>query len=211
MERGRLRFYVNILLVVMVVGSWLGMFFFGSGSLVQNGIGSLRYFTTLSNIFAGAVAAAWLISSRRSEDGRASERVEKLKYVAAASVGLTFATVLFFLGPIYGYPAMFVGFNLPMHLLTPVTAIREVIFLTDTGYTKRDNLLVIIAPLIYGIGYLINILINGTGEWPDTNDWYFFFHWGYAIGALIYVVLTAVTWGIGLMMRKLQRASKKAS
>lgn len=209
MKRGT-RFYVNILLVVMTFGSWLGMFFFGAGSLVQNGIGSLKYFTTLSNIFVGIVAAAWLVSAGKSEDGRASERVEKFKYVAAASVGLTLATVLFFLGPIYGYPSMFVGFNLPLHLLAPVTAILEVIFLTEIPYTRKDNRLVIIAPLAYGICYFLNVLINGVGEWPETNDWYFFFHWGYAVGVLIYAVLTVVTYGIGFGMRKLQRASRQS-
>lgn len=199
MERGRIRLYVNILLAVLVFGSWLGMFFFGSGSLVQNGFGSLRYFTLLSNLFVGFVAAAWL----------AGIRMERLKYIAAASVGLTLATVLFFLGPIYGYPEMFSGFNLPLHLIIPVIAILEVIFLADTPFTRKDNLLVIIPPLMYGIVYLINILVNGIGEWPDTNDWYFFFHWGYPVGALIYVVLIIVTWSIGFAMRKLQRAEYK--
>ena len=192
----------------MVFGSWLSIFFFGSGSLVQNGIGSLKYFTMLSNLFAGVMAAAWLLSAGKSNggDGRASERVERLKYVAAASVGLTCATVLFFLGPIYGYRAMFAGYNLPLHLIVPVIAIAEIIFLTDTPYTRRDNRLTIIPPLLYGIGYLANILINGIGQWPDTNDWYFFFYWGYPVGALIYAVLLAATWLMGFLMRKLQRA-----
>ena len=208
MGRERIRLYVNILLAVLVFGSWLGMFFFGTGSLVQNGFGSLRYFTLLSNLFVGFVAIAWLVNSGKGKggDGRASVRVERLKYIAAASVGLTFATVLFFLGPIYGYPEMFKGFNLPLHLIIPVIAILEVIFLTDTPFTRRDNRLVIIPPLMYGICYLVNILVNGIGEWPDTNDWYFFFHWGYPVGVLIYVILTAVTWSIGFAMRKLQRA-----
>ena len=263
-----LRWYVNILLVILVFGSWFGVFFFGSGSLVQNGIGSLRYFTMLSNLFAGFTALAWLISAGRnagdgsdgttkvgrntgdgsdgttkvdlnagegpegtakaakatkagkagssggttsagkSENGRASERVERIKYIAAASVGLTCATVLFFLGPIYGYGEMFAGANLPMHLVTPLIAIAEIVFLSDTSYTRRDNLLTIIPPLLFGMGYLANILINGIGEWPNTNDWYFFFYWGYPVGVLIYAVLLAATWLIGLLMRKLQRAGR---
>ena len=204
MKRGR-RFYWNILIVILAFGSWLGVFFFGNGSLLQNGFGALRYFTLQSNIFAGAMAVAWLVSAGKSEDGKASDLVEKFKYVAAASVGLTMMTVLFFLGPIYGYPSMFYGFNLPMHLLTPLLAILEVIFLSDYPYTRKDNHLVIIPPLMYGIGYLVNNLVNGMGEWPDTNDWYFFFHWGYPVGVLIYIVLMVVTWSIGLAMRKLQR------
>ena len=229
MGKNRLRWYVNILLAVLVFGSWFSVFFFGTGSLVRNGLGSLKYFTMLSNIFVGVIAVAWLVSTQKGAGAgkskkagvgksdndnenasgfRASNRVERLKYIAAASVGLTCATVLFFLGPIYGYPAMFEGFNLPLHLINPVVAILEIIFLSDVKYTRRDNLLVIIPPFLYGLGYIANILINGIGQWPDTNDWYFFFHWGYPVGALIYVVLLTVTWLIGLLIRKLQRAGK---
>ena len=229
MGKNRLRWYVNILLAVLVFGSWFSVFFFGTGSLVRNGLGSLKYFTMLSNIFVGVIAVAWLVSTQKGAGAgkskkagvgksdndnenasgfRASNRVERLKYIAAASVGLTCATVLFFLGPIYGYPAMFSGFNLPLHLITPVIAILEIIFLSDVTYTRRDNLMVMIPPFLYGLGYIANILINGMGEWPDTNDWYLFFHWGYAVGALFYAVLLAVTWLIGLLMRKLQRSGK---
>ena len=183
-------------------GSWVAVFFFGTGSLVHNGISSLRYFTMLSNLFAGAAAAAWLADTRNG--GRVSERIERLKYIAAASVGLTFTVVAGFLGPLYGYGEMFSGFNLPLHLIAPLTAMAEIIFLSDAEYTRRDNLLVIIPPLIYGVVYLANILINGMGVWPDTNDWYLFFAWGYPVGMVIYAAILAVTWLIGLMLRKLQ-------
>lgn len=231
MDRRKIRWLVNVFLVVAVFGSWLSIFFAGSGSLVQNGLGSLRYFTMLSNIFVGIVAAAWLVSvgkggigksntdssdicNKDSEDasintGKASPGVEQLKYIAASAVGLTFATVMFFLGPIYGYGEMFKGYNLPLHLIIPVAAILEIIFLSDVTYTRRDNLLAVIPPLLYGIGYLANILINGIGEWPATNDWYFFFYWGYPVGALIYVILLTAIWLIGFLMRKLQRTKSK--
>ena len=63
-----------------------------------------------------------------------------------------------------------------------------------------------LSPLIYGAFYLGNNLINGIGEWPDTNDWYFFLAWGYPVGILIFAVTCAVTWLLGLMMRKLHKA-----
>ena len=203
MDKNKLRRYVNIFRVIAVAGSWLAMFLFGEGSLAQNGIRSLKYFTTLSNIFVGVASAIWLVSSRKG--GKASSRVETLKYVAASAVGLTCITVLVFLGPLYGYPAMFAGASLFMHLITPVVAIAEVIFLSDAEYTRKDNRLVILSPLIYGVFYLGNIIVNGFGEWPDYNDWYLFFTWGYPIGILIYAIIFVVTWLLGLAMRKLQR------
>ena len=198
MQRSSVRRLVNIFLVVATFGSWIAVFFFGTGSLVQNGIGSLKYFTMLSNLFAGAVAAAWLVCG-------CSDRIERLKYIAAASVGLTFTIVAGFLGPLYGYKAMFSGFNLPLHLIAPVAAMLEIIFLSDATYTRRDNLLALIPPFLYGLVYLINIQINGMGVWPDTNDWYLFFAWGYPVGFLIFAMILIVTWLIGLLLRKLQQ------
>ena len=60
--------------------------------------------------------------------------------------------------------------------------------------------------LVYGAVYLANIGINGIGEWPETNDWYLFLSWGYPTGILIFAIICLVTWLIGLMMRKLNRA-----
>ena len=185
----------------MVLGSWIAIFVSASGTLMHNGINSLKYFTVLSNLFEGAASFIWLVSTRKN--GKASYRAELLKYIAAAAVGLTCVTVLVFLGPLYGYPAMFAGGSLYMHLLTPLAAIAEIIFLSDHTYTRKDNRLVILSPLIYGAVYLCNNLINGIGEWPDTNDWYLFLTWGYPVGIFIFAVICAVTWLLGLAMRKL--------
>ena len=201
MDRTDIRKIVNIIIVIAVAGSWAAIFVSASGTLMHNGINSLKYFTVLSNLLEGAASVIWLISTRKN--GKASARAELLKYIAAAAVGLTCVTVLVFLGPLYGYPAMFAGGSLYMHLLTPLAAIAEIIFLSDVTYTRRDNRLVVLSPLIYGALYLGNNLINGTGEWPDTNDWYLFLTWGYPVGIFIFAVICAVTWLLGLAMRKL--------
>ncbi|MBR3201552.1 MAG: hypothetical protein IKG17_09510 [Mogibacterium sp.] len=203
MDRNKLRKYVNILLVAAVLGSWIALFVSASGTLMHNGINSLKYFTVLSNLFEGAASVIWLVSSR--SNGKASALAELLKFMAAAAVGLTCAVVLAFLGPLYGYPEMFAGPSLFMHLLTPVVAIAEIIFLSDAEYTRKDNRLVMLSPVVYGVFYLGNNIINGIGEWPDTNDWYFFLAWGYPVGILIFAVICGVIWLLGLAMRKLHR------
>lgn len=204
-SKKKTRRIVNICLVVMVAGAWLGMIVFGGGDLAARGIGSMKYFTVLSNILCGIAAAIWLIQERK---GR-SESAERLKYVAATAVALTFTVVIVFLGPLYGYLAMFEGANLWLHLIIPVTAIAEIIFLSDAKYTRRDNDLAVIPPFLYGLVYLANILINGIGEWPDTNDWYLFFRWGYPIGIAIYAVIIIVTWLLAFVMRKAQAKVNK--
>lgn len=203
MERNKLRKYVNIFLVIAVLGSWIAIFVSASGTLMQNGLNSMKYFTVLSNLLEGFASVVWLVSSRKN--GKASSRAELLKYIAAAAVGLTCVVVLTFLGPLYGYPAMFKGGSLFMHLLTPLIAIAEIIFLSDVTYTRKDNRLVMLSPLVYGAFYLGDNIINGIGEWPDTNDWYLFLTWGYPVGILIFAVICVVTWLLGFAMRKLHR------
>ena len=203
MDRIGIRKILNIIIAIVVAGSWVALFVSSSGTLMHNGINSLKYFTVLSNLLEGIASLIWLVSTRRN--GRASARAELLKYIAAAAVGLTCVTVLVFLGPLYGYPEMFAGPSLYMHLLTPVIAVAEMIFLSDTEFTGKDNRLVVLSPLIYGVFYLGNNIINGIGEWPDTNDWYLFLTWGYPVGILIFIVICAVTWLLGLAMRKLHR------
>ena len=58
--------------------------------------------------------------------------------------------------------------------------------------------------IFIGVVYIINILINGRGEWPNTNDWYMFFRWGFPVGITIYVVIAIVTWLLAFVMRKAQ-------
>ena len=202
MDSIRIRKIVNICLIIMVAGAWVVMMLFGKGTLSQNGLGNMKYFTILSNFLEAAASAAWLADTHRN--GIAGNCSERLKYVAAASVGLTFATVMVFLGPLYGYAAMFTGANLFFHMIVPVSAIAEIVLLSDQTYTVRDNNLAVIPPLIYGAVYLINIALNGIGEWPDTNDWYQFLAWGYPVGILIFAVICLVTWSIGFFMRKVK-------
>ena len=204
MSRVRIRKAVNIFILAAVIVSWLMMALFGHGTLSENGLGNLRYFTLQSNILEGIASAVWLAGVRR--DGGAGDMTERFKYIAAASVGLTFVTVMGFLGPLYGYPAMFTGANLFFHLIVPVASMAEIILLSDMDYSRRDNFLCMIPPLVYGAVYLANIGINGIGEWPETNDWYLFLSWGYPTGILIFAIICLVTLLIGLMMRKLNRA-----
>ena len=200
------RVAVNICLVFAVAGAWLAMFLFGEGTLADDGVRSLKYFTVLSNLFEGLASLVWLIAARK--DGVSKDRAERLKYVAATSVFLTFTTVMLFLGPLYGYPMMFEGANLFFHLLIPIAAVLEIIFLSDRQFDRRDNYVAAIPPVIYGIFYLGNVIINGIGEWPDTNDWYLFLAWGYPVGILIFAAITIATWLLAFLMRKVQRAGK---
>ena len=182
----------NAALALVILYEWSLMFSnVEENMLTVRGIASLKYFTILSNLLEGIACFVWLIS-----------RNEKIKYVAAVSVMLTFVTVMVFLGPTMGYAIMFVGPSLWFHLIVPLLALLEVVFWNRESFSARDNLIAVLPMAVYGFFYVANNIINGVGEWPHINDWYGFLAWGYPIGVVIYLVIIMVTWLIGFVIRK---------
>ena len=189
---------VNIVLAVAVFGSWLSMVF-GSrnGNFAATGLRSLKYFTVLSNLLVGFASAYYVYAYKTR---KITHTLLRLKYVAMIGVMVTFLVVLVFLGPLLGYPMMYVGANLWMHLLIPLLALWEFLFLEQEEYNGTDTLYTLIPLLLYGVGYLSNIIMNGTGV-HHSNDWYHFFSWGIPVGILILCVIVGFTWLIGTGLR----------
>ncbi len=192
----------KVLLALLVALAWVQMLTRAGGNLSSTGLRSLRYFTVLSNLLCGAAALIHLAFLLRKS---VPSWVLRLSYVAAVAVGVTLMVVLLFLGPLYGYRSMLEGANLWFHLVIPLLAILDHILLEQGERPAfRDTLLAMLPPFLYGLGYAANLLINGFGgEWPDTNDWYLFFHWGTAVGIIIYAAILALSWGIALALRAL--------
>ncbi|MBO4389745.1 MAG: hypothetical protein J5825_02675 [Lachnospiraceae bacterium] len=195
MKQHPVRFIWNILIAgFMTLGVLMAFFTTAENALLISGFSVLRYFTTLSNIYAGIVAVIFLIFSFRPEMPRF---VTCLKYNSAAAVGLTFFVVIGFLGLIYGYPMMYQGANFWLHLIVPVMAMGEFIVTKNEGMKWLDNLLCVVPMFCYGVWYMSNAAINGV----EKNDWYAFIRWGWPIGIVIFAVLMVVTFLIGLGLR----------
>ena len=216
--REKIRLLLNIVLAIAIPGVWTGMVLrWGEGNLLTAaGLSSLKYFTVLSNLLAALAALVFVVSHLRANRkagrraGAAVPRwVEVLKYVAAAAVGLTFLVVLVFLGPLYGYAAMFLGANLYLHLVFPMAAMLEVVFLASYKPSGRDNLLALLPVTVYAAYYVLNMVINGIGEWPATNDWYGFLNWGIGPGVVITAAAFGITYLIGLVLRKAARGQRR--
>lgn len=189
----KFRKYLNMVLPAIIVFEWIRMVLYGAGSVLgTSGLSSLKFFTILSNLLEAFACIIWLVNKN-----------EKIKYVATVSVMLTFTVVMVFLGPTIGYRFMFMGANLWFHLLVPLIALVETLFFTNNRFDIKDNLYATIPMGIYGIFYLGNILINGIGTWPKTNDWYGFMVWGIPFGFVIYFVILFVTFLLGLIIRTL--------
>ena len=195
-RKDKFRKALNVVLAIAVFGAWGQMVFSGEGTLASTGLSSLKYFTVLSNLLEGFACLYWLAGK--------GAKGERLKFVATVAVSITFLVVMTFLGPLYGYPAMFHGGNLWLHLIVPVGAILEQLFLSKGPFGLKDVLFAALPVLFYGAGYLGNILMNGVGEWPDTNDWYSFMMWGYPGAAVIYGGLLLISLALGLLFRKVR-------
>jgi hypothetical protein len=82
-------------------------------------------------------------------------------------------------------------------------------FTVDSNILMAVSALIAVIPMIvYGTFYLGNILLNGRGEWPDTNDWYGFAMWGIPASFLVFVIIAAATWVFALILWKLNRIRK---
>lgn len=196
-------FIFNILLVVFTICGTYAMLTSkepGSG-LTASGFENLKFFTVLSNEFCGLVAALWLVFKLR---GREFPVLPKL--MAASAVGLTFVIIAAFLAPMYPDLNLYAGGNLWFHLIIPLTAMADFILMrTDGRIPFKYTFISALLALLYGTFYLVNILINGIGQWPDTNDWYGFLNWGFPIGIVIFAVVVIMNWAMACILRALNK------
>ena len=200
---------LNILIVVFAaVGTVIMLSNQGEGTgLASSGITNLKYFTVLSNEFCGITAALWLVFFLL---GKKFPPV--LKLTAASAVALTFLIIAAFLAPMYPELDLYENANLWFHLILPLTAVLEFIILrTDEKIPFRYTVISALPELIYGIGYLANILLNGKGEYPDTNDWYGFLNWGYPVGIAIFAAIVLMDFAMAVLMRAVNNRINKIS
>lgn len=162
---------------------------------MAGGLRTLKYFTVLSNLTAGAAAVLWLLYPE-------SRGVQRLKLAAAVGVTITCLVVIGFLGWIYGFPMMYEGPSLWLHLLIPLLCMADAVILENRQYDRTDILCAGIPVLVYGTGYITNILLNGA----EGNDWYAFAAWGiFPVGLIIFAALILLSCGIGAAMAYLQK------
>ena len=185
----------NIVIIILVsIGTYMTMTYRSAWMEFQmRGIMCLRYFTVQSNIFAGVVALIALFYQGKT--------TKVLKLMSATATGLTFAVVAFFLGPMYGYHRMYKNANLYFHLIVPLIAMIDFILLTDVPKKMKWKILSAMLTVLYGIGYILNILINGMGgRYPRNNDFYFFLRWGWGVAILIFAVIILLSFGIACLL-----------
>ena len=175
------------------------------GVLMGSGLENLKYFTVLSNIFCLAIAIIYLILSVFFR----KKCPIILKLISVSGVALTFVIIAFFLAPLYPDLNMYEGSNKFFHLIVPIVAMIEfIMYEQEVRMPFKYTFIAAIPSLIYGNFYLANCLINGVGEWPETNDWYGFLNWGYPVGIAIFAGVVLMNWGIACLFWLIKRYVK---
>ncbi len=135
-------------------------------------------------------------------DLHAQDKDGRTALMAAAAVGLTFVIIAFFLAPMYPSLNLYEGGNFWFHLIVPLTGMVEFVLLkNDSKIPLKYATISAVLSFVYGIYYLGNILINGKGEWPDTNDWYGFLNWGYPVGIGIFAFVVLLNFAVACLLR----------
>ena len=193
-----------VLLAVLEPVAWCVMMFSPSEfELATTGLTSLRFFTVQSNLLLGLASliyAIYIVRLMRGGPGVPSW-AHKLKFVGTVAVTVTLVTVLVFLGPIIGYDKMFTGANFCFHLIFPVLAIVEFVFWDTTNLLPfKATPLGALPTFVYGLGYGINIFVNGVGSGADTNDWYHFTMFGIENIPILFLMMLLFSWLLGVVL-----------
>ena len=124
--------------------------------------------------------------------------------MATTSVGLTFFTVVAYLGPISkgGIPSMLMNSNLFLHLIIPTTSIVVFVFFERNEKIKFKHVVLGVIPmLIYAVCYLTNILIHmENGKVSPKYDWYWFVQNGVWTAAIVVPIMIVITYVISLIL-----------
>ena len=177
------------------------------GALQASGIENFKFYTVLTNVFCGIIALIYLICLLIN---KGADKLVALKLAAVCGVAVTFAVVAFMFGPLYGFPQFYKRGNLFFHLLLPLTAMLEFIIVKRKHMPFRYTVIAAVPTLLYGICYMLNILINGIGgEWPDTNDFYAFLSWGWPVGIMIFTGITLTAFGVACLFRVISNKRSK--
>ena len=175
-----------------------------SRTLDGNGFENIKYYTWQSNLFAGITCLLYFVFGLLLISKKINKipfTIYLLKFVGLVALMVTFLTVALIFEPILIFNKssyhMYSNSNMFFHLIVPVINLLSFIFLEEQPkYKFRFSLLTTSSTLIYGLYYLINVLVHLNSDLTVDRkyDWY-----GYASnGIAFYPVSFIVTYGIAI-------------
>ncbi|MBO4406509.1 MAG: hypothetical protein J5849_02310 [Clostridia bacterium] len=201
MRTNRILLWLSLLLnavcFLLVLIPVLILAFDGTKEYGGYGVYILVYYTVDSNLLAGAASLVSAIAGfrRLSDPDRPLPRaVGVFKLSAAASVGLTFLTIMVWLGPPAGYVGAFSNVSLYLHLIVPLLSILSYVFLDrHEPIPFRAIFFTALPTALYGAVYLTNVVF--VRHWKDFYNLYAGGFW-----ILSAIVMLSVSFGLGVLL-----------
>lgn len=192
---------INIVIAIGSVGAWLSIML-GTGDdrqLARHGWRSLKYYTVLSNLFSGAVSAAYVLCLLAGTPP--TPVLLTLKLAAAAVVMVTFLVTAILLVPVYGAKSMYQGGNFWLHLVLPLLAAIDVcLFAPIETLPLWSTLAPVAFTALYAVGYLRPLLKYGAERDGQVYDFYGFLRWGKERIWLVAAAMLLLTWILALAL-----------
>lgn len=189
----------SIVIGLTVVSLTLNIINFYNEDSPEAGIGTLRMYTTLSNILATLAASICIpfqIEGLRKNRFKLPVWVVEVMYVGTCGVCLTFVIALAMIAPTAGFVyAMFERSNLFMHTLNPIFIILLfTVAISDAKIKYSRTFFTLIPTFIYALIYFLLAFVANV--WRDHYHIQDFMPWPVAFLAIL-----AVAYGLSVLLR----------
>ncbi len=173
----------------------------------EAGLGTLRMYTTLSNILAAisaSICVPYQIDGLRKDKYKLPSWVVELMYVGTVGVLLTFTIAVSVISAYAGFTyAMFANSNLFMHTINPIfITLLFTVAVTDTKIKFSRTFFTIIPTFIYAMLYFV--LVFDAKVWNDHYHVANVVPWPIAL-----IGILSIAYALAVLLRFLHNLSNK--
>ena len=223
MKKIKASFILNNIIFILVLLGMIVMltnfkFMPGEDLLSVKGLECFKFFTVDSNVLIGIISLIMLYYEYKLIKGRIEyipNSLYILKLIGVVCVMLTFLVTIFYLAPYIpnGYYALYRNANLLFHLIIPLLSLISFIFFEKTKKVKFKYIFLSLIPIvIYGIFYVINILLHlDNGNIDKEYDFYAFAQGGVNTILFVFLFILLVSFVISLIIWLLNRERNNMS
>lgn len=193
----------TVMSVLAILALVLNVSNYYNDDVPEAGIGTLRMFTTLSNLLVGAggfLTIPFQIEGLRKKNYHLPRWIVDVMYFGTLGVSLTFTISITAISMAQGFNvAMFSKSNVFLHTINPIIAILLFTFINcDHNVKFYKSFLSLIPIIIYSIVYLLLAIIIGEdgGGWRDVYGFNAFVPW-----PVTYLIILGVTFGLSNLLR----------